>query len=184
MTATSLTLARWGWKLESALSIIDDRGNQILLADNSPSTVGALAKEGLRRAMERYMGAKWANNDNLYEGGRRVCADLVEAWLKKKLPQGLTALQRGCFRACAMGAVMTMSKAAELGYNVADKCPLCGEAGDTLHHRGYGCERTRAAVMAEVLVWFFREASRANPSDKFWTTGIFPHPDDICPPLA
>ena len=184
MTATSLTLARWGWKLESALSIIDDRGNQILLADNSPSTVGALAKEGLRRAMERYMGAKWADNDNLYEGGRRVCADLVEAWLKKKLPQGLTALQRGCFRACAMGAEMTMSKAAELGYNVADKCPLCGEAGDTLHHRGYGCERTRAAVMAEVLVWFFREASRANPSDKFWTTGIFPHPDDICPPPA
>ncbi len=80
------------------------------------------------------------------------------------------------------GGVLTMSEAADRGYAVADECALCGTKGDTVHHRTYCCEATRDKVKAVVPPWFWNESQRSSPSDRFWTTGVIPHPADVCPP--
>ncbi len=75
-----------------------------------------------------------------------------------------------------------MSQAFAGGYDVANKCALCGEEGDDERHRMYGCSKSEAAAAAAAPRWFLEEARRADPSDSFWTTGIFPHPSDLAPP--
>ena len=80
-----------------------------------------------------------------------------------------------------MGALLTNERAVELGYDVEDICPLCGEQGDNVYHRTFGCRKTVDAVSEAVPKWFLDEARRADASQLFWTTGVFPHPDDVWP---
>ena len=90
-------------------------------------------------------------------------------------------LEAGCFKSGAAGSVMTNARANAVGYDVLNICPLCGELGDSLHHRAYGCSKTRGRVSENVPEWFLNEAGRAPPSERFWTIGCFPHPEDDYP---
>ena len=54
----------------------------------------------------------------------------------------------GAARAAVVGAVMTMQRASEWGYEVTNCCPLCGQPGDTLFHRVYRCPATCELVKA------------------------------------
>ncbi len=83
---------------------------------------------------------------------------------------------------------MTHARAAELGYLVENKCPLCGEPRDTTVHRVYKCQHpsvvaVRQAVMPE---WLRREADRVADlgSSVLWATGFIPHPADTWPTPA
>ena len=63
----------------------------------------------------------------------------------------------GAARVAAVGAVMTMQRASDCGYEVTNCCPLCGQPGDTLFHRVYRCPATRELVKAVVPGWFWRD---------------------------
>jgi ribonuclease HI len=90
----------------------------------------------------------------------------------------------GAFQSGLCGSAMTMSRAADLGYDIENKCPLCGEPGDTVRHRTFFCRCTAQAVQAAVPRWFIDEAVRSSPRDSFWTTGVIPHPAELAPQLA
>ncbi len=63
---------------------------------------------------------------------------------------------------------------------MVNNCPLCGAAGDTAHHRVWCCPAT-APEREKLPTWLVSEARQASPSSRFWITGVFPHPGDICP---
>ena len=180
-SATALTLARLGWSSRDAFTFEDDLGRAICLTTCTPNLVNRLLKEGARRQMERHVAYQWAGKDNSFLG-RRVCTELAEQELHKAVKHGtLNKREAGCYRAGACGAVMTNERAKNLGYEVQDICPLCGEAGDSLHHRVYGCAATRGRVSEVVPWWFLNEAFKALVHEKFWQTGIFPHSEDDHP---
>ncbi len=158
-----------------------DEGAEIELTATSPDLLCIQLKAAVKRSLEREVGRSWAKRDAAFEG-RRVCADLAVAALNSKGAGG--KLERGAYRSALCGAVMTMSRAVRLGYDVEDRCPLCGEPGDTVRHRTFLCRCTEKAVREVVPEWFIKEAIRAKPSDLFWTTGVIPHPGDTAPQAA
>ncbi len=176
--AALLSLARIGWRFRDAFRLEDDRGVEITLTHTTPQLLRDLLVDGVRRAMERQMARKWASTCKLYEG-RRICVDLAVSALRPKA--GTDPMGRGAYRASACGAIMTMHRAAQGGYDVCELCPRCRKFPDTVFHRIYGCETSEEALKDAVPQWFIQEARRADASDPFWVTGIFPHPADLAP---
>ena len=176
--AMVLSLKRIGWKVANAFTLVDDRGDNILLTGTSPALVWEQVLAGGKRQLEREVGAKWATRDPQF-AGKRVCMDMVTPGRGNQKNQ--TALEYGCFKSGCAGALLTNGRAVELGYDVADECPLCGEQGDCIHHRAFGCRKTDEAVRRAVPKWFFEEARRAEATNRFWTTGVFPHPEEEWP---
>ncbi len=176
--AAVLSLKRIGWDFTSPFTLHDDRGVELTLTHTTPTLLRDLLVAGVKRELERHMANKWAKGCPAYEG-RRLCVDLAIAAVKPKAD--VTPLARGAYRASLCDAIMTMSRAKEGGYNVADECPLCRKKGDTRFHRIYECEKSAEAVAAAVPRWFVEEARRGDRSDPFWVTGAFPHPADVSP---
>ncbi len=181
LAASAMSLARIGWRYLSPFEWVDDRGIVIQLTASTPAAIADLLRDGHRRALERYVGRCKSVDDDNYRDGRSACADLAEAYLRCGCPKGVTPQQRGAFRSAATGAVMTQSRAVQLGYVTEDVCPLCGRCGDTIFHRVYECEATREDVEGVAPRWLLEEARRSGRSSSFYTSGIFPHPADIYP---
>ncbi len=173
-----LSLARIGWRFSGAYKLVDDREVEITLTHTTPQLLKDLLVEGVRRSMERQVARKWASSCPLYEG-RRICVDLAASALRPKA--GVDPMGRGAYRASACGAIMTMHRAAQGGYDVSELCQRCKKCPDTVFHRIYGCETTEDELAKAVPQWFIQEARRADASDPFWVTGIFPHPADLAP---
>jgi hypothetical protein len=76
IAAAALTLARIGWRFDGPFELVTDEGATITLTVSSPAMVKSLAREGMRRELERALGVKWALTDQTYVG-RRVCVDLA-----------------------------------------------------------------------------------------------------------
>ncbi len=179
--AMALTLRRIGWKSVGPFAWLDDKGIEHVLTAATPAAIGELLKEGLRRSIERRVGRNWADGDETFSGGRRICADLAERLFRCPCPGDLTPHQRGAFKSAVANALMTNCRAHEGGYDVTRMCPLCNEAEDTVHHRVYGCRCTMDVLDRALPKWFLSEARKASASERFWTTGVFPHPDDVYP---
>ncbi len=131
---------------------------EIIVTATTPGAIAEMLKEGHRRSLERQMGRKWAQVDPSYEEDRSVCADMLEDFLRKPCHRlGLDPKQKGALRAAATNAVMTNSRAKQGGYAVEDVCPLCGAAGDTIHHRVYRCSGSAPALTAILPEWFLEE---------------------------
>ncbi len=178
--AAHLTLARMNWRFVNPFVIEDDRGYEVPLTTMSPAMVKDLLLDGARRCLERRVGRKWATRDPQFIG-RGVCVDLALREIGRK-GCGMTRKEIGAYRSATCGALMTYSRATAEGYDVHNLCPLCGEAGDTVHHRTYKCVKTRQAVLEKVPRWFYDEAGRKAPHERFWTTAMIPHPGDTVPP--
>ncbi len=176
--AAALSLRRIGWEFATPFTLIDDRGIELTLTHSTPQLLKDQLVDGVRRSLERQMAHKWSSRCQAY-AGRRICTDLAAASIKKRA--STSPLGAGAFRAAICGAVMTRSRAVAGGYDVPDVCPLCGCRGDTLRHRMYECSKTAEAAEAVAPNWFLAEARRADPTDPFWETGVFPHPADLAP---
>ncbi len=181
MGAAALSLARIGWSWDTAFELIDDRGVRIQLTANTPAAVAGLLRDGHRRALERYAGAIRAKSDQGYSRGRRACTDLVEQLVKGKCPHAATPLQRGILRAAATNSIMTNARARTAGYDVEDRCPLCGAPGDNVHHRIYSCPYSVEVLERELPRWFVEEARSDGGKNSFYCSGVFPHPADLWP---
>ncbi len=183
IAATAFTIARLGWEFEAPFTMRDDLGREVVLTRTSPRMLRDLLADGVKRAAERTLAAKWgtAQGD---EPPRRLCADIAAAAAKGQRLAGYTPVQIGAFRSAACNAVMTNQRAHQGGYDVDDLCPLCGAVGDSVHHRVYHCSATCQTVKAKVPRWFWEEARRSDPRDRFWVTAIFPHPGDLAAPPA
>ncbi len=178
--AAALTLARYGWRFDSALVLKDARGEEIALTKNSPAMVKALLTEAVKDSLEKKVGGLWKHDDESFDG-RRICPDFVKKFLKEAPRKDFTAMQIGAMRAAFCNGIYTRHRAVQNGYDVEDICPRCGACGDTVHHRTFKCPATRSAVLDHVPSWLYEEGGRADPAAKFWSTGAFPHPADIWP---
>ncbi len=181
--AAIMTLTRIGWSMTNAFTMVDARGNEIVLTTASPALVRRLLVDATIDAAERVVGARWAKADPEFEG-RRVCPDLAVKAIRGGMGGKMTAQQAACFRAAACDGIYTRHRAVEEGYEVEDECVHCGAEGDTNHHRIFCCPHTRAAVLQHIPAWLYAEGGRASPKSKFWTTGIFPHPAEDWPQPA
>ncbi len=177
--AAALTAARIGWTFTNPFTVRDHLGAEMLFTNSTPAMVAKRAHEALRGVIERSVAAKWAGDDPQY-AERRACLDLIIYTVNND--KQLTPYQKGVMRSATCGAIMTGDKAIKMGYKVDGQCPLCGQARDTLAHRIYHCPCTCEAVSAVVPEWFLKEARRASPADRFWTTGVCPNPGDLAPP--
>ncbi len=178
--AAALTLARIGWRFSSAFELVDAHGDIVQLTTVSPAMLTKLLVSAAQDESERIIGNSWANTDPSFKG-RRVCADLAIKAIRNGARNGLDRLQVGALRAAVCGGIYIRSRAAADGYDVTDECAACGAAGDTPHHRIYGCRSTERAVLAHIPRWVYEEGRKASPAAKFWTTACFPHPGDDWP---
>ncbi len=129
--------------------------------------------------LERRIATRFAKTEPAFHG-RRACLDLAIAAARPG--RSITAAQAGAFKAAACGALMTMTRARRLGYDVEEDCPQCKAARDGLFHRVYRCSHTEEAVKRAVPAWFWEESQQVVGSKVFWTTAVVPHPADVAPP--
>ncbi len=179
LAAALLELHRAGWTVQGPFSWTDDMGITVTLTETPPALLKAMLLASVRRQAERAMGSKWAQDDETFKD-RRLCIDAAVDAVKRST--ALTPMQRGAFRSVLLDGVLTKSKAREYGYDVEDVCDLCGANGDSVYHRTYKCSATEESVKRVVPQWFWEEAQRARPGDKFWVTASVPHPADVVPP--
>ncbi len=179
LAAAMLELHRAGWTPRGPFEWVDDVGSKVTLTETPPSLLKMLLLASVRRQAERAMGERWAVEDEAFRG-KRVCIDAAVDALKRS--KSLTPMQKGAFRSSLLGGALTKTKAREHGYDVDDCCDLCGEKGDSVHHRTYKCAATEPLVRQAVPSWFWEEAQRSRPDDKFWVTASMPHPADMVPP--
>ncbi len=178
--AAAMSLARLGWRMTSAFTWVNARGDEIGLTTTSPALITIMLVDATKDVAEKRIGAKWSDGDAAFKD-RRICPDFAVRAIATRGGGRLTALQTAAFSAAACDGVYTRHRAVANGYDVADVCCHCGAEGDTVHHRVYCCPFTRSAVLAVVPEWLYREGGRASPSSRFWTTGLCPHPADNWP---
>ncbi len=180
MGAMVLTLQRIGWRMTGPFTLVDCRGEEVLLTRTPPALLSQMLKVAVIRSLEIKHGATLAATDPAY-AERRVAVDHVVAQLARD--RTLSLRDRAAYRAVACGAVMTYSRAAKAGYIVQDCCPLCGLHGDTLHHRIWCCAHPDAVAARDAVAppWLQEEARRSADTDTFWTNGFLPHPGDTWP---
>ncbi len=178
--AAILTLHRLGWRMDSPFVLTDDWGEELALTKITPAMLSDMLHAASRRALEHYVGGRFAVDDEEFVG-RRICIDQVREQLRND--RKLTREGRAAAASVICNAVMTYSRAVGLGYLVIDRCPMCGCAGDTLRHRIWECQhpdvveaRRRAAPQ-----WLQEEVARRPRSQMRWVNGIFPHPGDVWP---
>ncbi len=178
--AVLLTLHRIGWSMSGPFTLVDDWGEEVILTKVTPSLLASMLREATARSLERYVGRKMALDDVTFDG-RRACTEHIRKQLasdRKLTPQG-----KGAYMSVLCGAVMTYHKAAQGGYLVEDRCPLCGQKGDTIWHRVWECchPQVADARRAAVPAWLIDEVARRPREHIFWTSGLLPHPGDTWP---
>ncbi len=163
--------------MKDAFTWQDDWGQEVQLTTTSPALLKVLLREAAQREAQRKVASNWAAEDEKFVE-RRVCTDVLEGVLKSG--RHLTPLEKGALASTAADALWTRDRAYRAGYDVENTCPLCGAQGDTAHHRVWCCPATLAA-RSKLPTWIIDEARAAPSSSRFWTSGVFPHPGDICP---
>ena len=142
LDAVHVSLGRIGWRALSPFEFETDKGCRIDLQDTPPKFLQLIAKQAVQREHERAAAksvyAKRAKTD---DGEKRLCFDHIVATMRaSKLHLG--ALSALC---AATGGLWTASRFEEEGYVVPEvllSCKLCGEKGDSLHHRLWKCRCT------------------------------------------
>ncbi len=177
--AMILSLHRVGWRVRDPFNWEDDRGCKVSLITNSPALLKVLLQEATQREAQRKVARTWTEEGDPSFGETRVCTDVVAAELNSC--RHLTRLERGALASTVADAVWTRTRAHRAGYKTSVACPLCGEGSDTLHHRIWMCKHT-AEARRDVPKWLIEEARNAAVDERFWTSGVFPHPGDGQPP--
>ncbi len=180
ISSMMLSLHRIGWTMTSPFIMQDHKKQDIVLTKVSPALLMTMLKAAVLAALERAEGRSIAKHDPAFID-RRLGVEHVAQQLRTD--RKMTPADVAAYKAVACGAVMTYSRAADLGYAVDDICPLCGMAGDTLRHRIWRCTHPDAvrARCQHAPEWLQREQERRPLSDSLWTTGWIPHPADVWP---
>ncbi len=181
IAAMALTLHRLSWAMQGPFTFITDRGDEIQLTKYSPALMAMMLKDAIARALQRSLGARAAAEGDARFEGRRLCLDHVVHRLRSD--KSLGPKERAIYRSVLCDAVMTYEKAARNGYLVANRCPLCGCHGDSIHHRVWACLHPDVVAAREAAApwWLIEEARRAGPSSWLYCRGVIPHPGDVWP---
>ncbi len=178
--AAAMTLARVGWRMDSAFVWRNRHGDEIVLTKTAPAMISYLLVEATKDLAERRAAAMWAREDSLF-ADRSACPDIVMRAVATRGGGHLSAKEVGALRAAACNGIFTRQRARAEGYDIDDVCVHCGAEGDSVHHRTFCCPYTRCAVLQHVPMWLYREGARASPKSRFWSSAVFPHPADIWP---
>ncbi len=176
-----MAVNRVGWRMESPYIMIDDFGEEVSLTTHSPALVGQMLHAATLRQLERRIGDKLHRDGASEFAGRRACVDHVRARLQGD--KSMTAADKAVFRSVLCGALMTCSRANQLGYIIDDLCPKCGKRGDTVFHRTWACQDEEVVAARDKVAprWLQEEALRRGPTEAIYTKALFPNPADIFP---
>ncbi len=187
LSATFLTMQRIGWRFDGPFTIIDDLGTSRQILQHSPALWAEWARAAVVRDLERSIASRWSREQPQY-AGRRICLDHLRPQLAchrtGRKRRGEDAMTTGIMRAVVCNALWTNDRAHQADSRVSPCCRLCGAPRDTLHHRLWYCPCTaeeRDAIAGQQLI---RRARAAGEADRFYTTGVFPHPGDTWPSAA
>ena len=166
--------------MKNAFTLVDERGDEIVMTQNSPALVVELLKQGGKRQIERKLAQKLGGE--AFQG-RRVYTG-VAATLAGKNSKTLDATGKSIVRNLACDAIWTKKRANEAGFQTDCVCDLCGKDEDTIKHRLWSCRCeavTKARAEARIPKWFLEIARRAKEDDPLYCRGFFPHPADVFP---
>ncbi len=187
LSATFLTLHRIGWRLDDPFTLTDDLGVTRRILDHSPALWADWAHAAVVRGLERAVASTWSRSQPEY-ADRRICLDHLRPKLDYRRKGGrrlqVDAMGVGIVRAAVCNAIWPNSRAHQVDSRVSPRCRLCGAPRDTIFHRLWHCPCTadeRETIAGHQLI---RRARAAGEGDRFYTTGVFPHPADVWPSAA
>ena len=170
-------MERIGWKMGAPTVFLDHRGTKVDLCRHSPALVKAMLRAANQRQLQMEAGAK------LWKGAKnaRLCPDTVERLLHSTK---LDEAEKGIIKSISCKSYWTNHRRKACGYDVEDRCPLCGSEGDTLHHRIWTCQAPEVEqARARVLRRFKGEEpsvqdvmSGKGVSNPLAVQGVFPAP--------
>ena len=181
VAACKLSLARLGWKMKNAFVLIDERGDEIVMTQNSPALVAELLKQGGQRQIERKLARKLGGE--AFQG-RRAYTGVAATLVGKKQQDPRRNGNKNIIRNLACDAIWTNKRAKEAGLPIDSLCALCEKEEDTIKHRLWNCRceaATKARYEARIPKWFLETARRAKEDDPLYCKGFFPHPADVFP---
>ncbi len=184
LSATVLTLHRIGWRLDDPFTVTDDLGVTRRVLQHSPALWADWLRAAVVRDLERRVASGWARTQPEF-AGRRVCLDHLRPQLGYRCSRTSRreggALEVGTIRAVVCNAVWPNARAHRADPRVSPRCRLCGAPRDTVFHRLWHCpctEEERRTIAGPQLV---RKARDAGEGNRFYSTGVFPHPADVWP---
>ena len=208
IAAMRLSLLYIDWRMVEPFAMVDDRGQRIVLTENSPALIEKLMREAMQGMHERKLAKETYTNGDATFGhllrhvrpdeeasqqgrgehtlGGRICADIVRTASAGK-SRKYTAVEQGCMRAWFCNSIWTRARADAAGFDISPLCPLCGQADDTVWHRLWECTAPQCVSARSEAVpwWLVIKAKQAGPSNMLYAKGIFPHPGDFVPrPLS
>ena len=132
--ATSLTLERFHWTVQSPTVWIDDIGVTRDLKEYSPKMFRTFLTDSAFRLMEAQVCDSIGDPSM---AGHRACMDVVRKYVRSSKHE---APAKAAVAAAATNVVWTRARAFNSGYALDDtSCPMCGLFQDTLHHRIWHC---------------------------------------------
>ena len=176
VAACHLCLDYIDWSMPEPFVMLDDRGEKVVLTQNSPALVGKLMQAAMQRKHERSLG------DVYLPRGGRICTDILRTAISCGSAK-LTCMEKGIVKAWACGAVWTRTRAADAGFAISKRCELCNKADDTVWHRLWECTAPQVVEARKQAApwWATTKAKAAGPDDPLFAKGMFEHPEAYMP---
>jgi ribonuclease HI len=131
-----------GWEMLNPTQLVDHNGQVLNLLDGSPAKLRRLLHEAIdEQNQEAYMYkvvCKGLGTDDEFKGYRKygVSFRAIQKALKSK---ELSPGEKRAVGKAFSGGTLTAAKFSRLGFEVEDKCPLCGLEADSVRHRAWEC---------------------------------------------
>ena len=138
---TRLTVQRHRWQWTAPWLMVNDIGHELDLTVASPRLVKWHLKESIRRQQEAKVGKDMATK-GWTDTGQSLSSAIVRRVLNEAKHNNAG---KGIARAVAIGNWWTTGCRSKAGYQIDNKCPLCGstEDDDSIWHRLWRCPATK-----------------------------------------
>ena len=185
--AAWLTLQRAKWEWPAPFVFRSPGGMEYSLTEWAPAMIQKMMVQSAYADLEAQAAKTLAKRnatdpcDDKWKAQRVSVAAVTRVLGSKTRP--LRALQAGCLRAVAAGAVWPQGRLADEGYAVEEECVLCRKHRDSLWHRWWQCPATQHLRLDENLVPKATRlrATAAREGNALYERALMPHPAEKMP---
>ena len=178
----ALELLRVSWTMRHAFRLVPGEGEDVCLVTTPPADIARLLAAAHHRALARTAAEKLAKAaGEEWDGIDRVGFDVLR---RLATTSCVKPLDKAVALTAVCGAVCTQTELRRRGVLVDERCKLCMNAPDTLHHRLWVCPAADQQRQALGMDGVVQETMQAGPGNLLFSRGILLEPRGLPAPLA